>query len=63
MSKRKIQPNELATILFALRYLQDNYKSSGIGESVHFEGEDYAPLTPDQIDELCETINTKTVTL
>jgi hypothetical protein len=53
----KLTPQELATVLFALRYLQDSYKSSGIGESVHFEGEDFAPLTPNQIDDLCEAIN------
>jgi hypothetical protein len=30
---------------------------------MQFEGEDYKPLTPDQIDDLCETLNTKTVVL
>jgi len=59
----KLNPQELATVLFALRHLQRSYRDSGIEHSMQFEGEDYKPLTPDQIDDLCETLNTKTVVL
>ena len=55
----KLNKRELATILIALRYLQSNYDDSFIGESVHFEGDVGSPLTEGEIDQLCETLNTK----
>jgi hypothetical protein len=63
MSKRKAQPKEHATVLFALRYLQSNYEDSGIRESPHFDGENYMPCTPNEIDDLCDGINHGTITL
>ena len=51
----------LATTLFALRYLQENYETSGIESSEHFKGESFTPLSPVEIDRLCELINTRDV--
>lgn len=56
--------SETSTILFALRYLQSNYNESGIEESEHFQSDKGSiPLTIDEIDGLCETINTQEVIL
>jgi len=55
----------VATILFALRHLQANYEGSGYTESEHIQElrrrGDVSPLTEDEIGNLCELINTKTV--
>ena len=53
---KKITDSELATILAALRYFQAS-KVTATGS--HFD--DTPPLTPEEIDELCETLNTETV--
>lgn len=57
----EIDKQGVATILFALRYLQENYSSSKIENSDHFNGEPFEPPTIEQIDRLCELINTKPV--
>jgi len=54
--------SEIATILFALRFLQANYKDSGIENAEHFK-EDYNACTENEIDDLCILINTSTVIL
>jgi hypothetical protein len=65
-----IQTNdrEIATILAALRYWQQDLEENGPGDIIdpdHFA--EYKPLTPNQIDRLCERINlhssTGTVTI
>jgi len=56
---------EVATILFALRHLQAHYDESGYRRSEHIQElrrrGDVSPLTEDEIGNLCELINTKTV--
>lgn len=54
-----MNPSELATVLFALRFLQANYDDSHITESVHFEEEDFNPLSVPEIDALVEKLNTE----
>ena len=55
---KKITNSELATILAALRYFQAS-KVTATGS--HFD--DAPPLTPEEIDELCETLNTEVTIL
>lgn len=55
---KHLNKSEISTILFALRYLQSNYSDSGIEDSEHFK-DDVSALTEDEIDQLCETLNTE----
>jgi hypothetical protein len=58
-------PKELATVLAALRYYQQDWQKEideaerenrdPIAMSEHFDEQE--PLTPDEIDDLCERIN------
>jgi hypothetical protein len=55
----------VATILFALRYLQAHYEESGYTESEHIKElkrhRETSPLSETEIGRLCELINTQTV--
>lgn len=50
---------ETATILFALRYYQQEFEAHGEDDVVDPEGffNDHEPLSPDEIDSLCERLN------
>ncbi len=52
---------ELATVLFALRFLQANKDDEEVDElmreSEHFTGETFKPMNHDEIDRLCEDLN------
>jgi hypothetical protein len=48
---------ELATVLAALRYWQQDLEANGAEPVISEHFEDVKPLTPDQIDDLCERIN------
>jgi hypothetical protein len=62
--KEELTSRELATILFALRYLQENYDSAGMSDSEHFkDGEENDPCTMTEIDDLCERLNTRNLIL
>jgi len=54
-----VSPSELATILAALRYFQDEFQASQPGELVELfpQFETAAPLTAVEIDALCERLN------
>jgi hypothetical protein len=55
----------VATILFALRYLQGNYEDSGYADSEHVKDvqatQDCTPLSKEEIGQLAELLNTRTV--
>lgn len=54
----KLTDRELATVLAALRYWQQDLAENPDGPiSEHFES--HSPLTSDEIDALCERLNTK----
>ncbi len=54
----KLSDRELATLLAALRYWQQDLTESEEGPiSEHFE--DVEPLTVEEIDDLCERLNTE----
>lgn len=55
--KALINDRHVATILAALRLLQRLTDDRGRGSLGHFE--DCTPLDDDEIDELCETIDTR----
>jgi len=57
--QRTLSYQEVSTVLAALRYLQEN-RDDAIGMS-HFD--DVEPLTAEQIDTLCEEINTTSLIL
>ena len=54
-----VSPSELATILAALRYFQDEFQASQPGELVNLfpQFESAPPLTAAEIDSLCERLN------
>lgn len=52
-----LDSNELATVLAALRYWQQDLAANGDEPIISEHFEDVKPLTPDQIDDLCERIN------
>lgn len=59
----KLSPQELATVLAALRYSQED-SDTGIGNArframPQFKEGSIEPLTPEQIGELCERLNTE----
>ena len=55
----KLTPNELATVLAALRYWQTNL---AVARTPAFRGhfEDVPPLNAKQVDDLCERLNMPT---
>jgi hypothetical protein len=55
---QRLYARQIATILFALRYVQRNYESSGYNLSDHLE-----PLTKKEIDQLCQDINLNKISL
>jgi hypothetical protein len=52
-----LDANELATVLAALRYWQQDLEANGDEPVISEHFEDVKPLTPDQIDDLVERIN------
>lgn len=54
----RLNPRELATVLAALRYWQDEMSTSGANDCYpeHFAG-GIVPLAADEIDGLCERLN------
>lgn len=49
---------ELSTVLAALRYWQrEGWRSEGHEHDIATDGGRYDPLTPGEIDDLCETLN------
>jgi hypothetical protein len=56
---KQITDRELAMILFALRYVQDNYDDLAVHilSAEHFE--ELKPLKADEIDTLCQSLNTE----
>jgi hypothetical protein len=50
---------ELATVLAALRYWQTDLEQYGTDDLIDAAGHfaEHTPLTPDEIDELCERLN------
>lgn len=53
--------SQIATILYALRILQSNYKFSDYPTSEHMKG--LTPLTEKEIDTLCEDINLSKISI
>jgi len=53
-----LNKRETATVLAALRYFQTQSTKSNLRGSLHFVNEKVDPLTNEQIDRLCERINT-----
>ena len=55
--ERHINRRELATILFALRRVQESgdLESDWLVDFPHFT--DFAPLTSTEVDDLCESLN------
>ena len=53
-----LNERELATVLAALRHWQQHIQRTGtaVRDSSHFE--DVEPLTPEEIDRLCQRLNT-----
>ena len=57
----KLDARQVATILFALRYTEQTYDSSGYVHSEHIEGME--PMNQMEINRLCEDINLNRITL
>ncbi len=54
----KLTPKELATVLAALRYWQQDLNANDEPPiSEHFEDAGVEPLDTDEIDDLCERLN------
>ena len=60
---QQLYARQIATILFALRYLQRNYDSSGYNLSDHLRVQHLEPLTKKEIDQLCQDINLNKISL
>lgn len=62
---KQLSYSELSTLLAGLRMLQDSIEEGGPDEFYrrfpHFD--DVEPLTSEQIDDLCERLNTSEITL
>ena len=59
--QKKLDARQIATILFALRYTEQTYNSSGYAHSEHIEGME--PMNQLEINRLCEDINLNRITL
>jgi hypothetical protein len=59
--QRTLSYQEVSTVLAALRYLQENRDDVISISMSHFD--DVEPLTAEQIDTLCEEINTTSLIL
>lgn len=59
--EQKLSAQQIATILFSLRYLENTYDSSGYIHSEHIQG--LEPMNQLEINRLCEDINLNRITL
>lgn len=55
----KLTDKELATVLAALRYWQDDLEENNGHPAILEYFEEVDPLSVDEIDELCEKLNTE----
>lgn len=55
----KLSPRELATVLAALRYWQEELEPDGIPPIMDYFTDGTEPLSIEDIDELCERLNCK----
>ena len=63
-SRRELDDRELATILAALRYWQrEALRSAGAEHDIASDGGVLSPLTPSEIDTLCERLNGSQIAL
>jgi hypothetical protein len=57
MMQVELSPRDVAQLLAALRNWQTDALNEDLGESFAGHFEDHAPLTDDEIDDLCERLN------